>query len=216
MTTTKTKAKRVTMPQAGEPVQVRNTVDLWSGSFGNAYLERNRVDWKARVPFWQSCIEYTTPGTVFEFGCNAGWNLRAIQSVAPSTDVYGADVNQAAVNEARAAGVEAQVISEHGIAGMYEPRSMDLVITAGVLIHIPPEQLDRTMRSLIDLSGRYICAVEYDADREEEVEYRGHKGALWKRPYGAIFESMGMRQVFVVPDVEGFDNCTAYLLERPQ
>lgn len=192
-----------------------DTNTLWAGSFGREYHERCRVNWEARVPFWQSAIEYTTPATVFELGCGPGWNLQAIQSIAPNTDCYGADLNQEAVNEARSLGFEVQHVGEHGIAGLYPAGSMDLVLTAGVLIHVPPADLERTMRSLIDLTARFIIAVEYDADTEEEVEYRGHSGALWRRPYGALYSALGMRLVSVIPDAEGFDSCTAYLLEKP-
>lgn len=191
-----------------------DTNTLWAGSFGRQYHERNRVDYQARVPFWQSAIDYCTPATVFELGCGPGWNLQAIQSCAPNTEVHGADLNLEAVNEARAQGLEVQHVGEHGIAGLYPSGSMDLVFTAGCLIHVPPAALEQTMRSLIDLTGRYIIAVEYDADVEEEVEYRGVKGALWKRPYGALYAALGMR-LLSFGEAEGFDQCMYYLLEKP-
>lgn len=200
--------------KAAKPAHVTDTVSLWQGSFGNSYHDRNRVNWEARVPFWQSAIEYCTPASVFELGCGPGWNLQAIASVAPNTELYGADVNQAAVNEARAQGFEVQHIGQHGIAGLYQSGSMDLVVTAGCLIHIPPQDLERTMRQLVDLSARWVIAVEYDADVEEPVEYRGHTGALWRRPYGALYAALGLRQIAVIPEAQGFDSCTGYLLER--
>jgi trans-aconitate methyltransferase len=112
-----------------------------AGKFGNEYIERNRYDFRSRIGFWESAIQFCTPGTVFEFGCNIGLNLQAIQACAPNLDLFGCDVNQQAVNEARASGLEVQLVAEHGIAGLYEPGSMDLVFTAGVLIHIPPADL---------------------------------------------------------------------------
>jgi pseudaminic acid biosynthesis-associated methylase len=192
------------------------TTDLWSGAFGNAYIERNRLDFKPRMPFWESAIQFTTPASVFEFGCNIGLNLRAIQSVSPNTMLYGADINANAVNEARAAGLEVQHIGEHGIAGLYEPGTMDLTFTAGVLIHVAPADLERTMRSLVELSGRYVLAIEYHEDEGEvEVEYRGQKGALWRRNYGKLYQDLGLNLLSVGP-AAGFDDCTFYLLERPQ
>jgi pseudaminic acid biosynthesis-associated methylase len=190
-----------------------DTNQLWSGSFGNAYHDRNRVDWKARVPFWQSAIEYTTPASVFELGCGPGWNLMAIAECAPATDLFGADLNLSAVNEARSQGFEVQQATEHGIAGMYPSGSMDLVATCGCLIHVPPAQLEGVMRSLVDLSARYVLAVEYDADTEEEVEYRGVKGALWKRPYGALYMGLGLRLISF-GEADGFNACHYYLMEK--
>jgi trans-aconitate methyltransferase len=191
-----------------------NTVDLWAGPFGNEYHVRNgEVDWKARLPFWNSALEFTTPGSVFELGCGPGWNLQAIATIAPNTELHGADVNMSAVNEARGQGFEVQHIGLHGIEGLYPPRSMDLVFTAGCLIHVPPSELERTMKSLIDLSAKYVLAIEYDADVEEEVEYRGQKGALWKRPYGGLYMGLGLT-LLSTGEAGGFDNCTYYLLEK--
>lgn len=192
------------------------TTDLWAGKFGDEYLARCRVEWQQRVPFWQSAIEFCTPATVFELGCNAAWNLRAIQSIAPNTDLFGVDVNEKAVNEARGHGIEVQVVGEQGIAGLYEAGSMDLVFTAGLLIHVAPADLERTMRSLVELSGRYVLAIEYHQDEgETEVEYRGHKGALWKRNYGKLYQDLGLT-LLSVGEAGGFDQCEFALLERPQ
>lgn len=192
------------------------TTDLWAGKFGNEYIERNRYDFRSRIGFWESAIQFCTPGTVFEFGCNIGLNLQAIQTCAPNLDLFGCDVNQQAVNEARASGLEVQLVAEHGIAGLYEPGSMDLVFTSGVLIHIPPEDLQRTMRSLVELSSRYVIAVEYHLDAgEEEVEYRGQAGALWKRNYGKLYQDLGLT-LLSQGEAGGFDGCEFYLLEKPQ
>lgn len=209
------KAAAAPVPAAPVAKLVLNPTDLWSGTFGNDYTERNRVNWRARVPFWESAIQFCAPGTIFELGANAGWNLLAIQSVAPNTDLFGADVNQHAVNEARSQGLEVQHVGEHGIAGLYEPGTMDLVFTAGVLIHIAPADLERTMRSLVELSGRYVLAIEYHANEETEVEYRGHTGALWRRDYGKLYQGLGLT-LLSQGVAGGFDDCTFYLLEKPQ
>jgi pseudaminic acid biosynthesis-associated methylase len=193
------------------------TTDLWSGKFGNDYLTRNRVNWRERVPFWESAIQFCTPATVFEFGCNAGWNLLAIQQVSHSIQVHGVDLNAKAVAEARGSGLQnVQPVGPHGIAGLYDAGSMDLVFTCGVLIHVAPADLERTMRDLMDLSGRYVLAVEYHQEEgEAEVEYRGHKGALWKRNYGKLYQAMGLTLLAQGP-AQGFDDCEFYLLEKAQ
>lgn len=190
------------------------TTDLWAGTFGNEYLQRNRVLWQKRVPFWESAVQFTEPASAFEFGCNAAWNLRAIQSIDPDIELHGVDINANAVEEARQAGFEVQQVYEQGIAGLYEPGSMDLVFTAGVLIHVAPADLERTMRSLVELSGRYVLAVEYHQEEGEvEVEYRGHKGALWRRNYGKLYQDLGLT-LLSQGEAGGFDNCDYYLLAK--
>ena len=186
---------------------------FWAGEFGDDYVDRNRVDWQARIPFWESAVQFCQPMTALEVGCNAGWNLRAIQQCSPGTELLGVDVNADAAEEARQAGFEVQCTDALGIMGLHEPGSIDLVFTAGVLIHIPPEDLESVMRAIINVCGRYVIAVEYDADESQEVEYRGHAGRLWKRPYGKLYEALGLK-LLSYGDAGGFDQCTYYLLEK--
>ena len=70
------------------------------------------------------------------------------------------------------------------------------------------------MEDLIDCSDRYILAVEYESSVEKEVEYRGHSGKLWKRPYGILYEQMGLKPVMYWNEVPGFDRCAAWLFEK--
>jgi trans-aconitate methyltransferase len=194
-----------------------STVDLWRGNFGNEYHQRNRVEWKGRLPFWESALSYTTPSSVFELGCGPGWNLQAIGAIAPATDCHGADVNQDACNEARSRGFDVIFTGhrEGEFAGIWPDGCMDLVFTAGCLIHIPSHTLKHTMEGLVDLSARYILAIEYhaDTDTEEPVEYRGQSDALWKRNYGQLYQELGLTLLSQGP-AEGFDDCTYYLLEK--
>lgn len=190
--------------------------ELWKGKFGDSYIDRNRYEWSERVPFWKSAVEACTPMTVFEFGCNIGNNLQALRSIDPSLELHGCDINAKAVDEAQAAGFKkVKLVNDHGIVGMYNSHSMDLVFTSGVLIHVPTESLQMVMQSLIDLSAKYVLAIEYDADQEQEVEYRGVKGALWKRPYGRLYQDLGLTLIAQGP-ASGWQDCEFYLLEKPQ
>lgn len=184
-----------------------DTEQFWKGEFGDAYLKRNQVDWRARIPFWESIMEMTGARSVWEFGCNAGWNLSAIMRACPDAALYGTDINQKALEQATAAGIE-WVGDKLGKKAMFE-----LTFTAGVLIHIPPEDLQPTMDDLVQHSHRWVLAVEYDYPVSQEVEYRGHAGKLWKRPYGRLYEDMGLELVRS-GEARGFDQCTFWLLEK--
>lgn len=189
------------------------TEDFWSGPFGNEYTDRNRVNWQARMPFWQSAIDYMTPGTMLEVGCNAGWNLRAIQACQQNIELYGVDINAKAAEEARQAGFEVQNTTATNIVGLHEVGSMDCVFTAGVLIHVAPQDLEPTMRAIAAVSGKYVLAIEYDADVEEAIDYRGHEGKLWKRPFGKLYMDLGLTLLSFGP-AAGFDDCTYWLLQK--
>lgn len=182
---------------------------FWAGDFGNAYTERNRVDWWARMPFWAKVMAMTCPRSVGEVGCNAGWNLMAIRALTWGIGVHGVDVNERAVQQAQEAGLHVEVGTVADIA------EADLIFTAGVLIHVAPDDLPQMIRAIADKAGRYVLAVEYEASYEQAITYRGHTGQLWKRPYGQYLGAAGLTLIQSWQVGEEFDNCWAWLMEKP-
>ena len=186
--------------------------EAWAGDFGNQYVQRNRVDWRARIPFWRGVLDRTGARSVYEVGCNSGWNLSAIRKADADVSTHGHDVNYGAVLQARSAGldvVHAERWPED--AFLY---SVDLSFTAGVLIHIAPKELRSMMQQIVGTSADYVLAVEYAADKEEEVLYRGQTGMLWRRPYGRLYQDMGLTLVDEWDAGPSFDRCQAWLLRR--
>jgi pseudaminic acid biosynthesis-associated methylase len=188
---------------------------FWSGDFGKQYTARNRVQWSQRVPFWQGIIESRPlwPHNILEVGCNAGWNLNAIRHVDPNIELVGVDVCPEAVDEAAAAGHDVYVMPASQLENLEE--TFDIVFTAGVLIHVPHHELDGVMDAIIAASHRDVLAIEYAADQEEAVEYRGHSDKLWRRPFGALYEAKGLTLVETGNAGPGFDRCTYWLMRKP-
>ena len=197
--------------------------EFWAGAGGDAYTARNRVDWRRRRQVWRDIMLDTGARSVLEIGCNAGWNLTAIKEQAPWARAEGVDMNRTAVLMATLAGCQATPGAMPEVFGPAldvddPPGLYELVFTAGVLIHVDPEDLEETMRQIVVLSSRWVLAIEYEAEAEEEITYRGEQGLLWKRPYGKLYEAMGLRHVrmpWPIGKDLGFDNCTAHLMEKP-
>lgn len=188
---------------------------FWAGDFGKQYTARNRVQWSQRVPFWQGIIESRPlwPYNMLEVGCNAGWNLNAIRHVDPNIELVGVDVNPDAIAEADAAGHDVYVMSAKDIGNLDE--TFDIVFTAGMLIHVPPEELGAVMDAIIAASHRDVLAIEYAADQEEAVTYRGHDDKLWRRPFGELYEAKGLALIETGDAGAGFDRCTYWLMRKP-
>lgn len=186
---------------------------LWAGDFGDQYHKRCRVQWTKRIPFWKSIIDMTGARSVHEVGCGPGWNLSAIRRAYPDVHVSGNDTNGGAVNQGNAAGLS---LTE-GTLSEWVTGGADLVMTVGCLIHIGPDDLQQTMQDIIDASFDWVLAVEYYAPEPIEVHYRGQDGALWKRPYGDLYQKMGLKHVQsgMLIDADGFDACTWGLLRKP-
>lgn len=190
------------------------TIEKWSGNFGNAYTERNRVDWRARVPFWKEVMDLTGARSVFEVGCNAGWNLSAIkQAAGHEVSICGCEPNNKAYIQAVSAGHE-RIKNIHAVTALASKFSTyEMVFTAGVLIHIDADCLHDVMQSIARASSDYVLCVEYESIHEVAVPYRDDVG-LWRRPYGKLYRDMGLIDVHKWPMAIGFDNCTATLLRK--
>ena len=195
---------------------------FWSGEFGRSYTERNaNINWRARVPFWRSIIEMTGARSILEVGCNVGGNLLAIRRAFTELDVdyaafWGVDINQVAIQEASNAGLSVSHCSLFDAQKEF-PGGFDLVASVGCLIHVDPTDLPRAMDQIISVSNRYVLAVEYAWETEEEiVTARYSKGQLWKRPFGKLYQERGLS---IVAEGEApnpaFDKCAWWLLERP-
>lgn len=195
------------------------TEEFWAGEFGDQYLERNRVEWRKRVPFFSRIIKLTDIKSVLEVGCNAGQNLLAIQKAGNIIDLAGCDVNLTAALDAELALPSADIViaAANDIPSTFEGQTFDMVMTAGVLIHIPSHEILNVMRSIVEMSNRWVLAIEYDSPTAEEINYRGHAGRLWKRPYGLIYESLGLRWAYMthLGEHDGFGpGCTAWLMKK--
>ena len=127
----------------------------------------------------------------------------------PQVRAVGTDVNPHALEQAHTAGLEVyECLDFRAVPGKF-----DLVFTAGVLIHIEPRHVNEVMAAIIDKSAKWVLAVEYESNYETEIEYRGQSGLCWKRPYGVMYESMGLKyREQWAPS--GFDNCTAWLMSK--
>jgi pseudaminic acid biosynthesis-associated methylase len=194
-------------------------LDAWQGQFGKEYTERNAIDWRVRLPAFRTMIEGLGVRRVLEVGCNRGHNLVALRQVlGDRAELAGVEPNPHALELAQATGV-----ADFRAGTIYElpfaDGSFDLVFTAGVLIHIPPESLPAALAEMHRCSRRYLLAVEYAAEEETVVPYRGHGDLLWKRDflreYQAHFPWLGLvRQGYWGKD-DGFDRTTWWLLEKP-
>jgi pseudaminic acid biosynthesis-associated methylase len=192
---------------------------LWSGEFGDDYTERNAAAGDLRGPFWTSLVEQHAITNVLEVGCNVGANLRWLAELLPVGHAFGIDVNEHALERLRQTIPTINAVWSSGRDLPFRDRWFDLTFTAGVLIHQADDALQLVMSEVVRCSGRYVLCMEYYGATTQEVPYRGHRGALFRRDYGSIYRRLFPELELVdegrLGADEGFDDVTWWLFERP-
>ena len=195
--------------------------DLWAGSFGDEYAERNAEADRGREPFWQATIDRLRPADALEVGCNVGGNLRWLAELLGPEKVAGVDVNERALDAARKRVPGADLRMASALELPFEDESFDLVFTTGVLIHQAPEDLPAVMGEIVRCSRRYVLCGEYFGEQETEVPYRGERGALFRRDYGALYAAahpdlrLVHREFLARGPGSSWDDVTVWVFEKP-
>lgn len=213
---------------------------LWAGAFGDNYTARNTGPelLASNVEFLRRALKETgwlskyrgdlrsyycdgdVPNVV-EFGANRGNVIRALMDIGfPSWNMTAVEINTSAADELR----EIPDLIVHNNT-MFEDKhigTFNLVISRGLLIHIPPEHLNDAYDVLVCSLKRfgYLLVGEYFAPEETEVKYRGLDEALWRRNYGKeLIERHGLELVDYgfVADIDPVcpqDNINWWLLRK--
>lgn len=198
--------------------EAKRLENLWSGEFGDQYVDRNLGAYDARAPFWKTMVQKTSPNRVLEVGCNVGGNLRWIAPELDPGHAYGVDINLKALTMIYEFVPSVNALLESARDLPFRDGWFDLVFSMGVLIHQPEESLPDVIREMGRVSSKYILSGEYYSAETTEVPYRGHEGALFRRDYGAAFSEYvpGLTQVDTgdLTADDGFDDITWWLFEK--
>jgi ubiquinone/menaquinone biosynthesis C-methylase UbiE len=94
----------------------------------------------------------------------------------------------------------------------YPDDSFEMVFSCGLLIHVPDVDLPSVLDEMYRLSTKWLLVMEYHSPEWQEIEYRGERGLLWKRPYDDMllkrFPLLKLvEEGFLAPE-DGFDNLT--------
>lgn len=133
-------------------------------------------------------------------------------------ELAGIEPNAYALELARASGVAAGLFRGSAYETPFKNAYFDVVLTAGVLIHIPTEMLNTALEEMYRLSRRYILIIEYLSPRDIEVSYRGKPGLLWKRDFLGhlleLFPHCVVKRSGYFDSEEGFDRTHWWLVSK--
>ena len=149
--------------------------------------------------------------SVLELGAGEGRNIAALHGI------YGCNLeyNSAEINEEAASKIP---YGDRFIGSIYDcPLKADLVLTKGLLIHIPPEDLPKAYDVIYKASNEYILICEYYNPTPVMVPYRGQNDKLWKRDFaGELMDKYSLRLVDYgfAYNKDGQDDLTWFLMEK--
>lgn len=188
---------------------------LWSESFGDEYTVRNDGDFDARREFFLELFKRFPVKNVLEVGCNNGANISKIDI--PPSRIWGCDVNDKALRGCRMRHNEINSVYASGFDLPFKDGTFQCVFTCGVLIHQKPVEVEGMMQEIIRVSSQYVLAMEYGATMFEEIPYRGQRNALFKGPFGEVYEKrygLRLRETGFLDHSKGFDDVTYWMLEK--
>ena len=196
--------------------------NLWRGDFGDDYTERNlqpeRGSIRSNVALFGRILAATDGvQSILEVGAGAGLNLRAIRELEPLARLGAVEINRKAAEAL--VDIDHCTIYNTSALEFRSPYTWDLVFSKGLLIHIPPQDLDAVYRKLVEASRRYVLVCEYYCPKPRMIPYRGKDNALWARDFaGEMMAQHPLRLVdygFVYhKDPNPQDDVTWFLMEK--
>lgn len=168
-------------------------IEEWIGNLGDEYIERNEfAAWK--IPYGVKAFRRILNGldikSILEVGSNIGLNLHYIsQIIKRDLQAYAVEPNKKAYKRL-ISNKSLKLENAWNCDAFNLPindSSIDLVFTAGVLIHIHPDNLNRAMDEVVRIARKYVLCIEYFSHEPVEIKYHGKSGLLFKRDFGGEY-----------------------------
>ena len=172
----------------------------WAEKFGEEYTDRNMTTPDELDKLLRSRIGFSRTEQIDEFlsdleldnilevGSNVGNQLLLLQKEG-FKNLYGIELNRYAVEKSkeRTKGKGIDIIQGSAFDIPFKDVYFDLVFTSGVLIHIPPKDINDVLDEIYRCSKRYIWGSEYFSEEYIKVDYRGHNELLWKTNFAKLY-----------------------------
>lgn len=197
---------------------------FWKNQIESEYaLDNSKFDLDLGCRAWQSMlksIDLNSITTFLDCGSNVGRNVGFLNKVIPD-----ASANIIELASKPFASCTSSFKIEKSFLGAIKDASFDarfdLVFSCGVLIHVNPDDLLRSMERMYDLSDRYILIAEYFNRTPISIDYRGSSDKLFKLDFGKLFlenfkcitVDYGFLWGFEY-EPAGFDDVTFWLFEK--
>lgn len=156
--------------------------------------------------------------SILEVGCNIGNQLILLQELGYD-NLYGVDIQPEVVEMSKKYTTNINIIQGSAFNIPFKDNFFDLVFTAGVLIHISPQDIKKAMCEIYRTSRKYIWGYEYFNEDYISVDYHGHKERLWKgnfsKMYLELFPGLKLKKEKIYKYIDGSNlSDMMFLLEK--
>jgi len=112
--------------------------------------ENNLVEYLKNIEF----------NNVFEFGCGFGRVAKLIKDNFNINEYVGTDISLGQINNAKKQGLDKTKFYHSAILDFSTEKKFDLVISTGVMMHIPEKQIIPTIQKSMLLSKKHIINID--------------------------------------------------------
>ena len=140
-----------------------------SGYHEHLAVGDQKEDVKKRTDWLANTINEFEPVSVLELGCGSGRNLVYIKQKNPECALYGVEINPEAITAAKSQlGSEFKILS-NSIYDLdnIESKSIDVVFTSGVLMHIASDKISYIKANLNRIAKKAIIHYELHGPSNE-------------------------------------------------
>jgi pseudaminic acid biosynthesis-associated methylase len=201
--------------------------EFWVHNLSSSYIEANPYlgpsESKLAEKAWRQIlteIDFSDVNRFLECGSNIGRNIKTLARVLPNAKASVIEINPKALERCRLNNeIELEFLGS--IKDAVFSTRFDLVFTCGVLIHINPDDLVRTLTNMFQLSNKYVVVAEYFNRTPVTMNYHGEDEKLFKRDWGKFvlenFDTELLNYGFLWGqeyDVAGFDDITYWVFRK--
>ena len=167
-------------------------IDTWRADFGTQYTDRNPHTCPELEKLYEENYgvsraelnERFVGGLnrdfrILEVGTNVGAQLACLKDMGFER-LYGVEIQSYAITKARELHPDLKIVQANALNIPFDDNAFDMVFTSGVLIHIPPADLQQMLDEVCRCTRRYVWGFEYYASEHTEIDYRGNRDLLWK------------------------------------
>lgn len=179
--------------------KINKQMKEWMGDFGKKYTNRNALTLDEMNEMYRKKFGMSREDLnnlfidkinrnikILEVGSNIGNQLLLLQKMG-FKNLYGIEINKYAVEFSKSRTKNINITQGSAFDIPFKDKYFDLVFTSGLLIHIPPPDINLVLNEIYRCTKEYIWGFEYYEEKYTEIIYRGKKDLLYKANFPQLY-----------------------------